>query len=158
MKLNLGCGSQLLEGYLNCDLYNPLAELKCDAKKLPFDDNSIEEIYSFHLIEHFDFHEAFVVLKEWYRVLQEGGKLYIETPDLLGTCKRFINSEYNDQVNLYGQLFAIPWVPGEIHKFLYTETQLIWTLETCGFKNLKVHPALRWIGLEDINLAMSGIK
>ena len=62
MKLNLGCGDLILEGYNNCDLYNPKADTKCDVTKLPFGNESVEEILAQHIIEHFDFHQAFDIL------------------------------------------------------------------------------------------------
>lgn len=158
-KLHLGCGDIILAGYLNCDLYNPKAEFKCDVKELPFENDSIEEIYASHLIEHFDFKEAFVVLKEWYRVLKQGGKLIVETPDFLNLCKLFINSDERGRVNLYGQFFAKAWLPGEVHKFLYTETQLGWTLKQCGFRDVVREENKKWVDLPaEINLRMAGVK
>ena len=158
MKLNLGCGNMFIPEFINCDKYNKKADVVCDVKILPFNSNSIEEIYASHLIEHFDFKEAFEVLKEWKRVLKEGGLLVIETPDLLGTCKAFVEGTDTRKVDLYGHFFATPWIEGQIHKFLYTEKQLEWTLKELGFKNIKKTPALRYIGCEDINLRMECIK
>jgi ubiquinone/menaquinone biosynthesis C-methylase UbiE len=158
IRLHIGCGIVILPGYINCDMYNPKAELKCDALKLPFPDNSVVEILAVHIIEHFHFHDTFNALKEWYRVLKVGGKLRIETPDLLATCIKFVNSNEQDRVDLYGQFFAIPWVPGELHKFLFTESQLMYELSDCKFKNIIRVPALRYINNEDINLAMEAMK
>ncbi|MFW5889426.1 MAG: glycosyltransferase [Bacillota bacterium] len=135
-KINLGCGDELLSGYINCDLYNPKADMNFDAAKCPFEDNSIDEISAYHLIEHFDFKQAFDVLKEWNRILKPGGKLVIETPDLYHTCKIFAESNEEYRQKLYSHFFAWPWINGQQHKFLYTETQLKWTLEQCGFENI----------------------
>jgi predicted SAM-dependent methyltransferase len=160
MKLNIGCGSFLLDGFVNCDLYNPAAEIQCDAKSLPFDDNSIEEIYSYHLIEHFDFHDAFNVVGEWYRVLQDGGLLHIQTPDLLGSCKKFIEiqDDYDSVMKFYSHFFAYPWIPGQTHKFMYIESQLRYLFENCGFKDIKRIVADRYNSNEDVNLGMIGYK
>ncbi len=159
MKLNLGCGDMLLDGFTNCDLYNPKADTKCDVKSLPFPDGSAELIYSSHVIEHFHFHEAFDVLREWKRVLKDGGILEIETPDLLESCKKFITaSEEEKHRILYAHFFSTPWIDGQWHKFLYTEKQLRWTLEQLGFKQIERRPALRYIGREDICLKMVAVK
>jgi len=133
IKLNLGCGGTLLDGYINCDLYVEGAEMHFDAKEIPFDDNSVDEISAYHLLEHFDYHEAFDVLKEWKRALKPGGKLVVETPDMLNSCKRFIEGDEQYKIKLYGHFFCWPWLSGQTHKFLYTETQLKWTLEELGF-------------------------
>lgn len=158
IKLNLGCNEFLIEGYTNIDLYHPKADVKADVRNLPYKDEEVDEILASHLIEHFDFKEAYAVLREWNRTLKKDGLITIETPDLLGLCYRFINSDEMNRVNLYGTFFAKPWIEGETHKFLYTENQLRWTLSQCGFKNIQRVPALRWIGLEDISLKMIANK
>lgn len=147
-----------MPGWVNCDAYDKKADVMCDVRSLPFEDNSIEQIYASHIIEHFDFKEAFAVLAEWKRVLIEGGCLAVETPDLLGTCKAFVEASEERRIDLYGNLFATPWIEGQVHKFLYTETQLRWTLDKVGFKNIIRVPALRYIGNENINLRMESIK
>jgi len=157
-KLNLGCGNMLLDGFVNCDKYDTKADVICDVKALPFPDASVEEIYASHILEHFDFKEAFGVLLEWKRVLEDGGRLTVETPDLFGTCKAFVDGPEEIRIKLYGHLFATPWVDGQIHKFLYTETQLGWTLSQLGFKDIKRVPALRYSDCIDQNLGMECIK
>src|SRR5208283_2288415 len=136
MKLNLGCGDQKLEGYINCDLHQEDADMKFDASKLPFDDNSVDEIAAYHLIEHFNFRQAFDVLREWRRVLKPGGKIILETPDFYNSCKIFVESNDQTKVLLYNHFFAWAWLPGQIHYFLYTEQQLAGTLRECGFENM----------------------
>jgi predicted O-methyltransferase YrrM len=103
-------------------------------------------------LEHFHFREAFDVLREWKRVLKPKGILRIETPDMLKSCKAFVGSDEQGRINLYSHFFSEPWISGQVHKFLYTETQLRWTLEEVGFKNIRIIPALRYIGRENICL------
>jgi ubiquinone/menaquinone biosynthesis C-methylase UbiE len=53
--------------------------LNADATCLPFKDNVLDFIVSFHAIEHFkDVRSAF---KEWYRVLKPGGIVGFIMPD-----------------------------------------------------------------------------
>src|SRR4030042_5938964 len=76
LKLNLGCGSNHFEDYINIDWRKTRAtDLVCDVRILPYPDNSIELIVNYHLIEHVPRHELLKVLKEWNRVLVSGGKL-----------------------------------------------------------------------------------
>lgn len=160
MKLNLGCGDQIMEGYINCDLYDKKADVKCDVKQLPFDDNSADYIYIYasHIIEHFDFYEGHEVLKEWYRVLKPNGTIYIETPDMMAICLKFISCPIDEQYQLYPQFFATPWVDGQTHKFLYTENQLGNTLFSLNYKNIIRVPARRYINIADLCLGMEASK
>jgi ubiquinone/menaquinone biosynthesis C-methylase UbiE len=158
IRLNLGCGDWVFPGWTNVDLYDPKADLKCDVKKLPYEDNTVDQIYNCHIIEHFHFHEAFDVLREWNRVLKPGGLFEVETCDFLASCKKFIESDEKGRVEMYGHFFAKPWFPGQTHYFLYTETQLRWTLEKCGFKNIVRVPALRYIGMEEVCLKLAATK
>lgn len=136
LKLHLACGHDYQPEYINLDFYAPdtaKIDVKFDVKSLPYDNNVIDEIRAFHIIEHFDFFEGQEVLKEWHRVLKPGGRLWIETPDFLETCKSFVSADEDFRVLLYGHFFAHPWVPGQTHKFLFTETQLITQLKWAGF-------------------------
>ncbi|MFC1845227.1 methyltransferase domain-containing protein [Thermodesulfobacteriota bacterium] len=56
----------------------------CNANNLSkFSDNTFSEIYASHVLEHFDYKgELKDTLKEWNRVLEAGGKIYISVPDL----------------------------------------------------------------------------
>jgi len=84
LRINLGCGPMKYEGWTNVDFdekYNP--EVIADARALPFEDNTVDELYSSHLLEHFGYEEP--VLEEWHRVLRPGGKITIVVPDLMGT-------------------------------------------------------------------------
>lgn len=150
LRLNLGCGDMLLDGYINVDKYDDHADRQWDAVALPLSSNSVDEIYSSHLIEHFDFHQGQQVLKEWKRVLKEGGVLGIETPDFLASCKKFVNANEQERVELYSHFFSTPWIDGQVHKFLYTPVQMRWTLEQLGFKEIHQERALRYIDREDI--------
>lgn len=163
IKLNLGCGDQLLDGFLNCDLYSPHAQLKFDAQKIPFPDNSVGYINASHLIEHFHFHQAFDVLKEWQRALKPGGTLAMETPDFFNSCKAFVEGPEQFRIRLYGHFFAWPNIPGQTHYFLYTEQQLGWTLNQLGFKNIRRVPpdsiyARSMPGKEELYLKMLAEK
>ena len=159
IKLNLGCGDIVFPDYINIDLYSEKADIKADIRKLSFSDDYADEIIAYHVIEHFDFHEAFEVLKEWKRVLKPGGRLMLETPDFLKSCKAFISADEQNKIGLYSHFFSEPWKnSGFVHKFLYTENQLRWTLEQIGFKNIAIGVPIRYTGRGDVHLRMECIK
>lgn len=80
-KLNLGCGEDKKEGYINVD-WSPLPkpDVVHDLNKLPypFEDNSIDLIEAFHVLEHLD--TPFVIMKEFHRILKVGGTLHVKVP------------------------------------------------------------------------------
>jgi predicted SAM-dependent methyltransferase len=157
VKLNLGCGNDLLKGYINCDRYNINADRQIDATDLvDFADNSVDEIYASHLIEHFDFYQAQDVLREWNRALKPGGLLVIETPDLLESCRKFVESDQEVRSMMYGHFFAKPWIAGEIHKFLYTKEQLEAFLMNTGFFGVLFMPPTRY--LDNPNIRVRCVK
>jgi GT2 family glycosyltransferase len=137
LRLNLGSGAETFADFINVDMVTGEADVKMDCTKISLQDNSVDEIRAYHLIEHFHFFKGVEVLKEWHRILKPNGRLHLETPDLLGTCREFIDASEPRRIQLYGHFFAFPWEEGNAHFFLYTESQLFWTLDQIGFKNIK---------------------
>lgn len=81
--LHIGAGNEKIEGLINCDFYNPNADMKVNATDLKmFPDNSIDLIENHHMIEHLSFKEAEKAFKEWSRVLKPRGFLVITCPDI----------------------------------------------------------------------------
>lgn len=81
IRLNLGCGRDVRKGYINVDQMKiPGVDVVCniDGGKLPFKDNSVDEILLNHIVEHIWNFEFF--LKELYRISRKGCKIYIRTP------------------------------------------------------------------------------
>ncbi len=79
MKLNLGCGSKKIKGWINCD-FDPLMKPDCIVdlnKRWPFKDSSIGEIRSDYLFEHVLDINHFI--SEAKRVLKRNGKFSIRT-------------------------------------------------------------------------------
>lgn len=81
-KLNLACGNEKKDGYLNVDIYKSSA---CDfvfdlRKDWPWKDNSIEDVYCSHFIEHLEADERIHFFNELYRVLKKDAKALIIVP------------------------------------------------------------------------------
>lgn len=81
MRLNLGSGSQRLDGYVNVDIA-PLPEVDVvhdlDVLPWPFDDHSIKGIVGQDVFEHVANPVGFMT--ESHRVLESGGQLVIKSP------------------------------------------------------------------------------
>ncbi len=82
--LDIGCGSTPLSkavpelDVVGTDLhYSGKNVIRADAYKQPFKDNSIDQIYSWCLLEHLEQPEK--ALREMNRVLKKGGKIVLST-------------------------------------------------------------------------------
>ena len=148
IKLEIGCGKRPRSGYLTCDIRPlPGVDFVCSADKLPFDDETVDEVYSRHVVEHFSLKEFLKVLEEWNRVLKIGGKIYIICPNLLWHLEQILNGTHesfwikesgkNDRYWGFGSLFGWQQDEYDIHKFGYYFELLAEILDEFGFSEIK---------------------
>ena len=97
MKLNLGSGPEKgSNGWTNIDLAGG-ADLAIDLTLgIPFQDNSITQIYTSHFLEHLSYEQINPLLLECLRVLQPGSSLLICVPDSEAFIKAYTNNEYTE--------------------------------------------------------------
>ena len=82
MKLNLGAGDTKFPGYTSVDKWDKEADVQADICELPYDDNSIDGIIAYQVIEHVPYNKTDDMFKEMYRVLKPGTSALIECPDI----------------------------------------------------------------------------
>jgi SAM-dependent methyltransferase len=85
LKLNLGSGDAPLPGFVNVDALADAPGVDVVANlfgPLPFADGAAELIYASHVLEHLPYPDVPRILREWRRVLRDGGRLLIAVPDL----------------------------------------------------------------------------
>lgn len=82
LRLNIGCGPYKKSGYVNIDknsIWNP--DIVMDVRKeFPYKDNSIDEIWASHFIEHLDKDEIIAFMHLCYLKLKTNGMLNIKFP------------------------------------------------------------------------------
>lgn len=123
-----------------CDLVLDL------SKPLPFPDNSVEKIYSSHVLEHFYFNDLLRLLAECRRVLKPSGsfsasvpnaRLYIEAyskPEKFDPaifCRHAPAYNYNSKIDY---LNYMAYMDGH-HRYLFDEENIIAILNKAGFRN-----------------------
>lgn len=85
MKLNIGCGFNKLDDYLNVDQFpecEPDLLWNLETTPWPFDDNTVDELVAHHVLEHLgqETKVFFAILKELYRVMRHDGVARIVVP------------------------------------------------------------------------------
>lgn len=85
-RLNVGCGYDYRQGYLNVDLHAVhKPDLVADVTRLPMlPDAAFDEIVAQDVLEHFERAKTAPALAEWSRLLAAEGVLQIRVPSLLG--------------------------------------------------------------------------
>ena len=85
-KLHLGCGSQILDGYVNVDIVGgPGVDLVCDvAQGIPLETARFEEALAVDFLEHVPPTRTIFVMNEIHRVLRPGGILRAHVPEAPG--------------------------------------------------------------------------
>lgn len=148
VKLHLGSGGRKRVGWINVDA-NPETspDVVARAEYLPmFPDGSVDVIESCHLFEHFAYLEAIKALKEWYRVLKPGGRLFVELPDF-GACIDMLGKYKDPEGYDFGMIGIFGYPPAirkqghfQTHKWGWTAKSLGRELRAAGFTEVQVLP------------------
>jgi predicted SAM-dependent methyltransferase len=161
-SLHLGCGPNLLPGWVNIDRVARTPEVRTDIDltRLPWPDASVAAILAEHVFEHLGFTEEQQVWTEAARVLQPGGTLTIEVPDFEWVCTSFLAAEdkftsfyevgHPDHYAGHGRALDQRWGilqtmffgnqngPGQFHHTAYTEAKLHALAAMLGFAAITV--------------------
>ncbi len=153
--IDLGCGtgqSTVFFGYKNkvvgIDLQNVVQKKnknfsfrKANVTKIPYKDSFFHLAISFDVLEHIEDDKK--MLREAYRVLKKGGKIFFGTPNRLRIT--------NVILRLIGHPRIYPYCIGEdrvlgkmIHVREYVAKELKILLHSVGFQKIKITPF--WFG------------
>jgi predicted SAM-dependent methyltransferase len=162
-KLEIGSGNRPQEGYehLDIDPNCPHLEYVCPMDKISVEDNAFDEIISIHVIEHQSWRDGEKILREWYRVLNKNGMLYIATPNLKFIAEMYIDGikggrkwlqdykilheQEKEFININGVPSLDKWANfkifsstggGDNHYALYDSKTLVALMEKVGFKDI----------------------
>jgi predicted SAM-dependent methyltransferase len=170
VKLNLGCGDKILDGYVNVDVVASRRGVKpdviCDLRRLTaFDDGCADEILAVHVVEHFWRWEVTEVLREWTRVLMPAGRMIVECPNLLSAASELLDDpELRAGAGPEGQrtmwvLYGDPsWRdPYMVHRWAYTPASLSAVMREAGLEAVRQEPA-QYKLREPRDMRITGIK
>jgi len=160
LKLNIGCGTSGIEGWVNIDnspsillsrlpfgkmIFRtpdwPRDVLRVDVRRrIPFPDSSVSCVYSSHTFEHFTYEQSRAVARECFRVLKPAGILRIVVPDL-GLMVRDYLADTDDPMashRFVSRFLLTASVRGIVHaganhKQMFDTRSLVHMLQGVGF-------------------------
>jgi hypothetical protein len=155
MKLNIGCGTDYRDGFINIDGSDtlPRVDKRLDISRESllshFDSGSATYILANDIIEHHYHWEAVRILREFYFLLTRGGIVEIRVPDaewIIKTCRLSLEAKLNllfggqdipqgrdDQMDESRKMFPQYFC----HKFGWTMKNMTTELSAIGFANVR---------------------
>jgi predicted SAM-dependent methyltransferase len=155
--LHIGAGGNVLPGWLNTDLEPQTPEIVYldVSDPLPFPDNTLDFVFTEHLIEHLPHELAAYHLRECCRALKPDGRVRVSTPDLQFLIDIYTRSDHTEtqaryvrrilqnaypNTGFYDGAFVLNhFVKYWGHQFIYDEKTLPDAIRRAGFRS-----ARRW--------------
>jgi predicted SAM-dependent methyltransferase len=135
-KVNYGCGGNILDGWLNLDLYESEAQGYKRVnllEKHPFHDNSVFFGFSEDMLEHLNQAESIFFLSEIYRTLAQNGVMRLSFPGLEGVLQKHYTPTTEKRVR-EGELEAYSFWD---HIHFYSRDELRTVAKHLGFRDVK---------------------
>jgi predicted SAM-dependent methyltransferase len=121
-------------------------------KSIPEPDNSASVIYSSHMFEHLDKHEATHFLSECHRVLKPDGIIRIAVPNLEIPINEYLKNRdadafitslniFVDRPRTFRETLQFILYGNREHHWMYDAKSLSKKLAACGFSNIEIQPA-----------------
>jgi predicted SAM-dependent methyltransferase len=134
-RINYGCGGNLLDGWLNVDLFPSFAPNYRSVNLLdkhPFRDGTFEFAFSEDVLEHLNQAESIFFLSEIHRTLAPGGVLRLSFPGLEGVLARHY-SPMSESAVRRGELEAYSFWD---HIHFYSRAELDLVARHVGFTSV----------------------
>ena len=153
VKVHFGCGGKNISGFLNSDLLGEIPINIC--RRLPFPDQSVDLIYSSHVVEHVHENDFRLFLRESHRIMKASGVNIIATP----TIEKAVSNAYSQDGSILSTLMELDlqfMSDGFVgpstylnhlfrwwdHKCLYDEEAIRHYAKEAGFSNVERVPNL----------------
>jgi len=94
MKINIGCGNDILPGFMNIDIADiviPVMDVQTSIHQMDVMDldkhfaaGCAKEIVANHFFEHLSHEQITILLYKLWKILKPGGRLTLRVPDFYG--------------------------------------------------------------------------
>ncbi len=160
LRLNLGCGKDFRDGFINIDMFsdNPYV-IYMDIRKLEFEDNSVDMILASDILEHFSHREIDNILAEWARVLRPGGEIVVRCPNLKLQIDAYVRGDWNADIASY-MIFGGQTNPGDYHCIGFDHDSITNHLNKAGFEIVSIedHDIPQTSGYINLNMTVTAKK
>jgi len=135
-KINIGCGHNKLDGYLNIDIDEAAAPdvlvVDNDLSFLP--QGHFDEVLANDVLEHIPHRYTMSALLDWASLLRHNGILRIQTSNVLGVMQQMHkNPKFDAEYNWMRCLFGNQQHLGDYHYYGFTPRTLQVYLQVAGF-------------------------
>jgi predicted SAM-dependent methyltransferase len=149
LLVDIGAGDSLLDNWIGIDFYDINFKFWSLRKKIKHDNrleadlryrlslssNSVDGIFSCHVLEHFYPRDAYFLLSEMFRILKPGSYLRIAVPDI-----KVMVDFYNGVIDIPKYKFRIEGISNCTqnwgHHTAWDEELLSYALSSTGFVNI----------------------
>ncbi len=139
LRLNLGCGHIVFPEYVNVDMRAlPGVDVVARLDDLPFEAESLGEIHSAHVVEHFPTDVlAGTLLPYWRDLLRPDGVLSVIVPDGAAMVQGLANGTI-PFADYAAVLMGEQEYEGDAHHSVFSPESLVDLLEVAGFVDVEV--------------------
>lgn len=114
-------------------------DYRCDVRRLPFDKEQFDVVFSCHVLEHFKRDELGDILDEWLRVLKPDGEFRIIIPNLMWAAEQLIKNDGDMDYNTLNVLYGEQSYPYDFHYNGFTPKRMGKLLAEKGLEIVEKH-------------------
>ena len=140
MKLNIG-GEQKKEGWkiLNIQKKDGVDFIGDISDLSQFSENSVEEIYASHVVEHVEQSKIESTFEGIHRILKDNGKFYISVPNMNVLFRQFLEkkNQTKTKIKIMRMIFGGQIDEYDFHYFGWDFELLSGLLKNVGFEEIE---------------------
>lgn len=150
MKINLGAGGTKIPGFISVDAVSERRPDVCaniQTYLASLENESVDEIYASHVLEHLSFLDATYFANDSFRVLKRNGILWIAVPNFRLVCKQVADGY--DSPYITGMIYGGDFSDYDRHRSYWSRKSIERFFSIVGFVDFAEFEP--WVKNEDNN-------